>query len=118
MDPDEKLADLWDANLAGLGREIAPGSGLGGGSTDMGNVTQVLPAVHPMIAFLGETAVPHTRDFTDAAITSAADQATIDGATALAFTTLDVALTPELRKHYKDLQAARPAGATQITLEA
>ena len=118
VDPDMQLAELWDENLKDLGRELLEVSGLGGGSTDMGNVTQVLPAVHPMIAFLGETAVPHTRDFTDAAITSAADQATIDGATALAFTTLDVALTPELRKHYKDLQAARPAGATQITLEA
>lgn len=118
VDPDEQLAELWDENLKGLGRELFEVSGLGGGSTDMGNVTQALPAIHPMIAFLGETAVPHTRDFTGASITPAADQATIDGATALAFTTLDVALTPELRKHYQDLQTARPAGATQITLEA
>ncbi len=118
VDPDELLAELWDENLRGLGRELFDVSGLGGGSTDMGNVTQALPAIHPMIAFLGETAVPHTRDFTAAAITPAADQATIDGATALAFTTLDVALNPELRKHYQDLRAARPAGATQITLEA
>ncbi len=118
VDPDEQLAELWDENLKGLGRELFEVSGLGGGSTDIGNVTQALPAIHPMIAFLGETAVPHTRDFTGASITPAADQATIDGATALAFTTLDVALTPELRKHYQDLQTARPAGATQITLEA
>lgn len=117
VDPDEKLADLWDANLAGLGREIAPGSGLGGGSTDMGNVTQVLPAIHPMIAFLGQEAAPHTREFAEAARTEAADQATIDAGTALAFTALDVALTPELRKHYQDLKAARPAGATTVTLE-
>ena len=118
VDPDEQLAELWDANLRGLGRELVEVSGLGGGSTDMGNVTQVLPAIHPMIAFLGETAVPHTRNFTASSITPAADQATIDGATALAFTTLDVALTPDIRAHYQELKAARPAGATQITLEA
>ena len=118
VDPDEQLAELWDSNLRDLGREIVETSGLGGGSTDMGNVTQVLPAIHPMIAFLGETSVPHTREFTASSITPAADQATIDGATALANTVLDVALTPVLRKHYQDLKAARPAGATQITLEA
>ncbi|WP_207785809.1 amidohydrolase [Ancrocorticia populi] len=118
VDQDEKLADLWDANLAGLGRELVPGSGLGGGSTDMGNVTQVLPAIHSVIAFLGQEAALHTREFAAAARTEAADQATIDAGTALAFTALDVALTPELRKHYQDLKAARPAGTTTVTLEA
>lgn len=118
VDPDLTLAALWDQNLRDLGREILDAGGLGGASTDMGNVTQVLPAIHPMISFLGENSVPHTREFTASAITPAADQATIDGATALADTVLDVALTPELRTHFLDLQAARPAGATQITLEA
>ena len=52
-----------------------------------------------------------------AAITAAADQAMLDGAQGLAATVLDVALNPALRKHYQDLKAARPAGATQVSLE-
>lgn len=117
--PDPVLSELWDDNLRGLGRTIvrAPG-GIAGGSTDMGNVTQVLPAIHPVIAFLGETAPPHSPAFTQAAITPAADQAILDAATAMAQTTLDVALDPQRRRAFKDLTAARPEGATRITLEA
>lgn len=117
VDPDPQLAKLWDDNLIAGGRTVDHTGAGGGGSTAMGNVTQVLPAIHPTIAFLGETAIPHTAEFATAAITAAADQAMLDGAQGLAATVLDVALNPALRKHYQDLKAARPAGATQVSLE-
>jgi amidohydrolase len=117
--PDPVLAALWDDNIEALGRTLAQApSGVAGGSTDMGNVTQVLPAIHPMIAFLGETGPAHNPGFTASAITPAADQAIVDAATAMAHTTLDVALDPERRRVFAELTAARPAGATRITLEA
>lgn len=115
-DPD--LARLWDANLVSRGRTPSPMRGLGGGSTDMGNVTQVVPGIHPMIAFLGTDAVPHNPEFTAAAASPAADDAAIDGAALLAWTALDVALDPELRADLKQRTAARPEGATRITIEA
>ncbi|MFK4761154.1 amidohydrolase [Microbacterium sp. ZW T5_45] len=115
--PDLLLAEVWDRNLIATGREIAPAS-LGGGSTDMGNVSQVLPAIHPTIAFLGETGPAHNPDFTASAASPAADDAIIDGATILAWTVLDIAGSPELRSDLLRRTAERPAGATRTTLEA
>jgi amidohydrolase len=117
MIQDAALAGLWDTNLAATGREIAPGTGLGGGSTDMGNVSHVVPSIHPTIAVLGSTAVPHHPGFAAGAATPAADDAAIDGATVLAWTVLDAALDPALRADLLARQAARPAGATRISLE-
>ncbi len=117
MNPDPDLATLWDDNLVARGRVIAAAP-LGGGSTDMGNVSQVVPSLHPTIAFLGETAVPHNPDFAAAAATPAADDAVIDGAVLLAWTALDAACDENLRAELHRRTAARPAGATRITLEA
>ena len=112
------LADFWDRNLAARGRTIVPHSGGAGGSTDMGNVSQVMPSIHPMIAFLGETGPAHNPNFTISAATPAADNAAIDGAVLLAWTSLDVAMDPEIRADLQRRSAERPAGATQVTLEA
>lgn len=116
-DPD--LARLWDQNVPAVGRTInhTPGA-LGGGSTDMGNVSQVVPAIHPVIAFLGETAAPHSPAFTAAAATTAADQAALDGATLLAWTVVDAATDAELRADLLRRHRERPAGATQEILQA
>ncbi len=114
---DETLSALWDRNLVARGRTISD-SILGGGSTDMGNVSQVVPSIHPTIAFLGESAPAHNPGFTAAAATPAADDAVIDGAATLAATVLDVALDPELRAEFRRRTAERPAGATKHTLEA
>ena len=115
---DPALADLWDRNLLARGRTIVPLSGGGGGSTDMGNVSQVVPSIHPMIAFLGETGPAHNPNFTISAATPAADDAAIDGAILLAWTSLDAALDPAVRADLQRRRAERPAGATRVTLEA
>ena len=114
---DGDLAALWDRNLLARGRTIGEAP-MGGGSTDMGNVSQVVTSIHPTIAFLGETAVPHNPDFAAAAATPAADDAVIDGAVLLAWTALDAACDADLRAELHRRTAARPAGATRITLEA
>ncbi|MFT4229163.1 MAG: amidohydrolase [Microbacterium sp.] len=115
-DPD--LARLWDENLVARGRTPSPLRGLSGGSTDMGNVTQVVPGIHPMIAFLGTDAVPHNPEFAAAAASPAADDAAIDGAALLAWTALDVATDAALRADLKKRTADRPVGATRVTIEA
>lgn len=114
---DADLARCWDANVVARGRTLVTNT-VEGGSTDMGNVTQVLPGIHPMIAFLGETAAAHSTGFTAAAATPAADDAVLDGALALAWTALDAALDPVLRDRLLSERAQRPVGATQISLEA
>ncbi len=114
---DERLAPLWDANLVRRGRTITM-ERLGGGSTDMGNVSQVVPSIHPMIAVLGAASVPHHPDFAADAATPAADDAVLDGAAILAWTVLDAALTPDLRASLQREKAERPVGATRTTLKA
>ncbi|MEV7972256.1 M20 family metallopeptidase [Cellulomonas sp. NPDC089187] len=115
-DPD--LSRFWNVALGELGRTIDPNTALRGGSTDMGNVSQVVPAIHPTISILGSTAAPHTPDFAAAAATPAGDQAALDGATALAMTVIDAALDPAVRADLLRRQAERPAGATRTTLQA
>lgn len=117
MQHDPALVALWDANLVACGRSIGDAI-LGGGSTDMGNVSQVVPAIHPSIAFLGETGPAHNPDFATSAASPAADEAIIDGATILAWTVLDVAVDKPLRAELRRRTSERPVGATRITLEA
>ena len=67
-------------------------------STDMGNVSQYLPSIHPTIALHDCHAVPHTTDFAEAALSPAGNQAACDGAMAMALTIVKVASDPYLRQ--------------------
>ncbi|MDA5147035.1 amidohydrolase [Streptomyces sp. AD681] len=79
------LADLAAGAFAALGRPVPPGSGWSGsaGSTDMGNVSRLVPALHPYVCAVPGTAL-HTRDFAAGAAKPAADEAVLDGAAMLA----------------------------------
>ncbi|KAI0767284.1 hypothetical protein C8Q74DRAFT_1279382 [Fomes fomentarius] len=59
--------------------------GSGGGSTDFGNVTHALPAIHPLYSIPAESS-NHTREFADAAATEEAHQACLNISKALAAT--------------------------------
>lgn len=106
------LADAWNDALTELGREPIAFSGMAGGSTDMGNVSQVVPSIHPGIAIVGSTSAPHTEGFAADAATPAADRAVIDSAIGLAWAAATAALTPSSRADLLARQAARPVGAT------
>ncbi|WP_422331079.1 M20 family metallopeptidase [Rhodococcus sp. (in: high G+C Gram-positive bacteria)] len=62
------------------------------GSTDMGNVTNVIPGIHPVIGLDSGGAVTHQPEFAKACITESADRALIDGAIALARTAVRAAM--------------------------
>jgi amidohydrolase len=68
------------------------------GSTDMGNVTQVLPGIHPIIGVEAGGASLHQPEFTAAAVTPSADKAVIDGSIMLARTVIRLAETPSQRE--------------------
>jgi metal-dependent amidase/aminoacylase/carboxypeptidase family protein len=61
------------------------------GSTDMGNVTQLLPGIHPMVGVDAGGASLHQADFTTAAASPSADKAVLDGAIMLARTIVGLA---------------------------
>ncbi len=66
-------------------------------STDMGNVSRVIPSIHPMIGISSFPAVNHQQAFAACCITESADQAIYDGALAMAWTAIDLAMESSLR---------------------
>ncbi len=66
-----------------------------GGSTDMGNVSLVVPSIHPMFGIASE-AGNHNEGFTDAAGTPAAHGQMLSAAKALAHTAYELFTDPEL----------------------
>ena len=79
---------------AGSGREPVPAAvevALPLGSTDMGNVTHVLPGIHPVIGVDAGGATVHQRAFAAAAAGPSADRAVVDGAIMLARTVVALA---------------------------
>ena len=94
MHHDEAIADLYRRNSEALGRSFPDlGATLerAAASTDMGNVSLALPSIHPMIGIDSLPAVNHQPEFTAHCVTPAGDKAVIDGATAMAWTAIDVA---------------------------
>ncbi|GHF36856.1 amidohydrolase [Amycolatopsis bartoniae] len=108
------LADRYDEALERRGRTILERPGAVGGSTDMGNVSQVVPSIHPGIGIPGSKAMPHTTEFAAATATPAADDAIVDAAYALACAVADLAADADARGEVIAAQQARPAGATRV----
>ena len=73
-------------------------------STDMANVSLVVPSIHPLLAIPTHGAVNHQPEFTAACVTLAADQSVIDGAVALALTAIGVATDYTLRERLENKQ--------------
>ncbi|MGO1319314.1 MAG: M20 family metallopeptidase [Galactobacter sp.] len=91
---EELLATFVDAS-AQLGRDLHPEdrtrTGMNSASTDMGNVSYVVPAIHPYLGIDSAPAVNHQAEFADATMTDAARRAVVDGAVALAATAVSLA---------------------------
>jgi hypothetical protein len=67
------------------------------GSTDLGNLSYRMPAIHPMIAVSEPTVALHTTEFAAASGGPSGDRAVRDGALGLALTAVDYLADPELR---------------------
>ena len=86
------MATAYTANAARLGRRVAePSAGQRVvGSTDMGNVSYLVPSIHPMIQVAPAGVPIHTAEFALHAAGEAADRAVVDGAKAMAMTIVDL----------------------------
>ncbi|GAB2566558.1 M20 family metallopeptidase [Nocardia heshunensis] len=94
LTPDSALLCAYREQIRDLGREpIAPEFEAARplGSTDMGNVTNVIAGIHPVIGIDAGGAVTHQPAFAAAAVNASADRAVLDGATALARTAIHIA---------------------------
>ena len=109
LDDEDTLA-LFRANAEALGRTYPAlqkrrlamqphdGEHAFSASTDMANVSLVIPSIHPMIGIDARGASNHQPEFTAACITESADKAVLDGAVAMAWTCIDLATRPEHRE--------------------
>ncbi|GHH63383.1 peptidase M20 [Streptosporangium violaceochromogenes] len=97
------LGELYRANAARTGRDVRPPGDDGAivGSTDMGNVSYVVPSIHPMIKVSPSGVSLHTPEFAEYARSEAGDTAVLDGAKALAMTVADLWARPELLEKAK-----------------
>ena len=62
------------------------------GSTDMGNVSRIVPSIHPMLGINSRPAVNHQKEFAAHTITPDGEKAIRDGALAMAWTVVDLAV--------------------------
>ncbi len=113
MEHDTELVEIYRRNAEALGRDLSEtGEGaLRAFSTDMGNVSLAVPSIHPIIGIGSFPAVNHQPEFAAACAAPAADQAILDGAIAMAWTALDAASDPALRRR---LLATGAGGAADI----
>ena len=91
------LLECYVANAATLGRDVAPpGEQRVVASTDLGNVSKVVPAIHPMIK-VAPTGTPiHTAEFAEYAASPDGDRAVLDAAKAMALTIVDCWSNPRI----------------------
>lgn len=106
----QSLARLYEANLTRLGRSALPREAVvaQAGSTDMGNVSEAVPSIHPLMSIGSHPVVNHQEAFAAHTVTPAGDRAVVDAAVALAWTALDVVLRPGALDDVRAEFAERP----------
>ena len=92
------LAETFQRHGEALGREFLTPEKLGGaGSTDMGNVSHLVPSIHPMLAAAPPKVVIHNPEFARWAGSEMGDLAALDGAKTLALTAAEFLLDKKLQ---------------------
>ena len=97
---DDDLLACYQRRATAAGRHFStgPDTMMARASTDMGNISQTIPAIHPYIGIDSLPAVNHQPEFADATISGAAETAITQGALALAGTVADAAATGDIRQ--------------------
>ncbi len=106
LQQDEVLGAAWNAAMAQLGRPLQGSLGVMAASTDMGNVSQRVPGLHPFVGITGAGGALHTREFAAHAISPEGFALMDDAAVAMAWVIQDVAVTPASRAAIQERAAA------------
>jgi amidohydrolase len=96
----QAIVASYVANAARIGRTVENNDLTGrrvAGSTDMGNVSYLVPSIHPMVKVAPDGVPIHTEDFAAWARREEGDMAVIAGAKAMAMTVVDLWCSAELR---------------------
>ena len=92
------LLTSYVLNSAQMGRDLTTDflPGTGGGSTDMGNLSYLVPSIHPMLQVAPHGVSLHSAQFAEFTASKEADKAVLDGAKIMAMTAIDMWLSDTL----------------------
>lgn len=97
------MARLFRKNLQSLGRRVnLVDPRIGIGSSDIGNVSQVVPSIHPLVAIASARAVTHSPQFAKTAASEAGTRGLMDAAKAMAMTVVDLMAAPAVLGKVKE----------------
>ncbi|CAG2210643.1 Peptidase M20 domain-containing protein 2 [Mytilus edulis] len=97
----KRLEAAFRGNAESLGVKFESAEGQIGGSTDMGNVSQIVPSIHPFYA-IGTSTVNHSKDFALASGDPKAQLPTLTQGKAMALTCLELFQDKDLLKEIKE----------------
>jgi len=97
------LAGLFAANMQILGRNTSLSeAGASFGSTDMGNVSQIVPAIHGIVSIADENVQVHSPEFADAAISDRGIEGMMDASKAMVMTVADILSNADIQTAIKE----------------
>ncbi|MGF7184857.1 amidohydrolase [Desulfitispora alkaliphila] len=97
MVTNKRLAGAFRRNLREVGSDVAPNPSKASGSIDMGNVSQVVPAIHPYLSFeMAGGCMAHTEEFAKASGSVFGSRLLMRAAKVMAYTTIDLMVDKEL----------------------
>jgi amidohydrolase len=97
------MGEAFVKNLEALGEPIIPlPKGSGAGSSDIGNVSQVVPAIHPYISICDNSIAGHSQEFAKAAASKKGQEAMLTAAKALAMTAIDLFTDKEMMERVSE----------------
>jgi amidohydrolase len=92
------LAGVFQQNMQLLGRKVTTEPYKALGSTDMGNVSQIVPGIHPFVAIAPDTVSTHSVEFAIAAASETGMRGMVDAAKAMAMVAADLLASSDLVK--------------------
>jgi amidohydrolase len=101
MKRNQTLADAFRANMQRLGVPESPELKERLGSSDVGNVSQVIPTIQPYVRIAPDGTPWHSRAFAEAAVSPLAREGMLAAAKVMAMTTLDLLVEPGLLDRVK-----------------
>jgi amidohydrolase len=96
------LAGLLRDNMRALGIQVKDEIEKVRGSTDFGEVSQVVPAVNAYLSIAPETVASHSREMAEASKSPVGDKGLLDAAKAMAMTAVDLICAPALLRKAHD----------------
>lgn len=101
--PNYTMANIFRGHLKSLGIVIGIDEEYKDiGSSDIGNLSQIVPTIHPALAICDHNMAPHSMEFAGAAGSEAGIKGMLLAAKAIALTALDLITRPDLLKRVKD----------------